>query len=81
MRLTPFSWRPRKCYKKSVTKAWILALLAVTLGAGADDQQAALERKAKSAFDRAMLSAQPQLGRNHRVRPGPGGPAPGGLAG
>jgi tetratricopeptide (TPR) repeat protein len=45
-----------------MTKAGILALLAVTLAAGADDQQAALARKAKSAFDRAMLSAQPQLG-------------------
>jgi tetratricopeptide (TPR) repeat protein len=45
-----------------MTKAGILALLAVTLAAGADDQQAALERKAKSSFDRAMASAQPQLG-------------------
>ncbi|HMD71487.1 MAG TPA: hypothetical protein VKF41_09095, partial [Bryobacteraceae bacterium] len=45
-----------------MVKAGILALLAVTLAAGADDQQAALARKARSSFDRAMLSAQPKLG-------------------
>ena len=53
--------RPAKCYKRSVTKAGILALLAAGLAAGADDQQAALEHKAKSAFDRAAVSAEPQL--------------------
>jgi tetratricopeptide (TPR) repeat protein len=44
-----------------VTKAAILALLATSLLA-ADDQQTALEQKAKSTFERAVLSAQPQLG-------------------
>jgi tetratricopeptide (TPR) repeat protein len=45
-----------------VTRAGILWLLAAFLLSAADDQQAALERKAKAAFDRAELSAQPQLG-------------------
>ena len=45
-----------------MTKAGILTLLAASLVAGADDQQAALEQKAKSTFDRVVLSAQPQLG-------------------
>jgi hypothetical protein len=44
-----------------MVKAGILALLTVTLAAGADEQQAALERKAKSSFDRVMASAQPPL--------------------
>lgn len=45
-----------------MTRAGILALLAASLAAGADDQQAALGQKAKATFDRAVLSAQPQLG-------------------
>ncbi len=44
-----------------MAKAGILVLLAATLAAGADEQQTALERKAKSSFDRVMATAQPAL--------------------
>jgi tetratricopeptide (TPR) repeat protein len=44
-----------------MTKAGILALLALPLAVGADEQQTALEKKAKSSFDRVMLSSNPQL--------------------
>jgi len=56
-----FAERPVRCYKNSVTKAGILALVAVSVAAAADPQQTALELKAKAAFDRATASAQPQL--------------------
>jgi hypothetical protein len=49
------------CYKKSVTKAAILTLLAAALAAGADDPQAALQQKARATYERAVLPAQPQL--------------------
>jgi tetratricopeptide (TPR) repeat protein len=45
-----------------VKKVAFLTLLAASVLAAADEQQAALQRKAKSAFELAVLSAQPQLG-------------------